>query len=303
MSELPTRTLGKTGLDVSVLGWGGAPASFLRADAKKTAGVVNALLDAGVNLIDQATMYPGGHELVGEHLRARRDDFVLVSKVGAMSGGKHDWTDAGIKKHVDDALSTMKVDYVDVMLLHSCPMDVLEADEALGALVDCRESGKIRFCGYSGDNSEAAFACRLPDIAVLETSVSLADQANLDAAVAKATQHGVGVIAKRPIANAAWREIRTREGIYKTYAKEYTERLSKMGLNPRDLNCQEWPELALRFTLAQPVTTAIIGTSDQAHALANVAAVGKGPLPADAVAQVKQAFARARDGQTWPGLT
>jgi aryl-alcohol dehydrogenase-like predicted oxidoreductase len=303
MSDLPRRKLGKTGHDVSVLGWGGAPASFLRADQEKTAQTLNTLLDAGVNLIDQATMYRGGHEFMGEHFADRRDDFVLVSKVGAMSGGKHDWTEAGIKQHVDDALVAMKTDRIDVMLLHSCPMDVLEADEALGALVECREAGKIVHCGYSGDNDEAAFACRLPDVAVLETSVSLVYQANLDAGIEKATQHDVGVIAKRPIANAAWKDLADQQGIYKQYAKDYTERLAKMDVKPGDFGCDDWPELAFRFTLAQPITTAIIGTTNAEHAEANVAAVKKGPLPVDAVAQIKQAYETARGDADWPGLT
>ncbi len=89
-----------------------------------------------------------------------------------------------------------------------------------GALVEAREAGKIRFCGYSGDNEAAAFACRLPDVAVLETSVNLADQANIDQALRLAKTHDVGVIAKRPIANAAWKDLSEQQGMYQKYAAD-----------------------------------------------------------------------------------
>ena len=65
--------------------------------------------------------------------------------------------------------------------------------------------GKIRHAGYSGDNDTAAYAAALPDVAVIETSISIADQANVEA-VLQGAEHNVGVIAKRPIANAAWKD-------------------------------------------------------------------------------------------------
>ena len=68
---------------------------------------------------------------------------------------------------------------VDVMLLHSCDLATLQKGEALGALVKARDAGKIRFAGYSGDNEAAAWAAAHPDIAVLETSISIADQRNI----------------------------------------------------------------------------------------------------------------------------
>ncbi|MEM6562219.1 MAG: aldo/keto reductase, partial [Planctomycetota bacterium] len=257
---LPRRTLGKTGLDVSVLGFGCAPVSYLKTDADQAERVARTFLDAGVNLVDSATVYAGNHKFIGDRLADRRDDMVLVTKVGRPGGSEADFAPEKLKKQVDAALAALKTDRVDVMLIHSCDLHTLEMDEALGALVECREAGKIVHCGYSGDNEAAAFACRLPDIAVLETSVSIADQANIDSALAKAATHNVGVIAKRPIANAAWRHVDEREGLYKKYAETYADRLAHMDLDPATFD-MDWPELALRFTLAQPITCAITGTT------------------------------------------
>ena len=305
---LPRRPLGKTGLDVSALGYGTAPAAFLRSERDAAAKLIADLLDAGVNLLDTALMYPGSEEFLGEYLSGRRDDFVLVSKCGQ----KHKdlpgeaWSDENITAAVDRSLALLKTDHLDVMLLHSCDLATLEADEALGALVKARDAGKIRHAGYSGDNEAAAFAARLPDVAVIETSVNFADQHNIDAVLPLAEKHGKGVIVKRPIGNAAWRDLDQQQGFYKNYAKTYTERLAAMGFTPADvgLTDADWPELALRFTLAQPaVSTAIIGTTNPANATANLAAAKKGPLDADKVKAIRAAFENADGSSEWMGQT
>jgi aryl-alcohol dehydrogenase-like predicted oxidoreductase len=301
MPDLPRRRLGKTGLDVSVLGYGAAPAAFLKEDAERVRDLVFSLLDQGVNLIDTATAYPGGHAFVGDHLSPRRDDFVLVSKVGR-SGNPASFEPDKIHKQVDDALKFMKTDRVDVMLLHTPPTDVIEADEALGALVECREAGKVVHCGFSGDNADAAFCCRLPDIAVVECSLNVADQANVEAVLPLAKRHDVGLIVKRPIANAAWKDLDEQRGMYQKYAATYTERLAKMDLDPQQFGLT-WPELALRWTLMQDgVTTAIVGTTNPDNAAKNLAIAHADPLPNDVADAVQQAFAKASD-ESWTGQT
>ena len=308
MPSLPHRPLGKTGLSVSALGFGCAPTAYLKSEREQAAAVINTLLDAGVNLIDTALTYPGSEEFIGEYFSGRRDEFILVSKCGQ----KHKdlpgeaWTPQNISAAVDRALRLLKTDHLDVMLLHSCDLDVLEHDDALGALVEAREAGKILHAGYSGDNAAAAFAARLPDVAVIETSVSIADQANIETVLPLAVRHGKGVIAKRPIANAAWKNLDDQRGLYKNYAKAYTDRLSQMKLDPAALGFtkEDWPEIALRFTLAQQgVSAAIIGTTDAGHAAGNLKLVEKGPLPADAVETIRAAFAAAPGSKQWEGLT
>jgi aryl-alcohol dehydrogenase-like predicted oxidoreductase len=212
---------------------------------------------------------------------------------------------------VDRSLSRLKTDRIDVMLLHSCDLATLEHGEAIGALVESRRAGKIGFVGYSGDNETAAYAAGHPEIAVIETSVNLCDQANLDAVLPKARENDLGVIAKRPIANAAWKDVAEQRGVYAGYAQTYRERLAKMNLTPAALGFDgdpdhRWPEIALRFTLSQPgVHTAIIGTTDPEHARANLQRAAKGPLPEAVVAAIRDAFHRAEaaDGRPWIGQT
>src|SRR5207248_10479954 len=116
-----------------------------------------------------------------------------------------------------------------------------------------------------------------------------------------------GVMAKRPIANAAWRKPTQQQGMYKDYAQPYHDRLAAMELSPAELGFSsdaDWPEIALRFTLSQPgVHTAIIGTTNPENARRNIEHAAKGPLPDDVVKKLRDAFRRADPEGHWQGLT
>ena len=302
------RTLGRTGLSVAVLGFGAAPLAYLDTERRRAAQVLNLLLDAGVNLIDTAASYPGSEEFLGEFFAPRRDQYVLVSKCGnADDGGLPPWSGQAIAHSVDRSLRRLRTDRIDVMLLHTCGLDVLQKGEALGALVEARQAGKIRFAGYSGDNDAAGWAAAHPDVAVVETSLNIVDQINIDTVLPVAREHNVGVIAKRPVANAAWKDLHQQPGMYQSYAQEYTERLRKLNLNPRDLGFpapphEAWPQIALRFTLSFPeIHTAIIGTTSLENARRNVEIAQRGPLPADIVRKLRGAFRAADPAGSWLG--
>lgn len=118
-------------------------------------------------------------------------------------------------------------------------------------------------------------------------------------------------MAKRPLANAAWKKLSEQPGFYASYAKTYSDRFAKMKLNLADLGISDdsmraWSEIALRFTLSQPgVHAAIVGTTDPEHVAANLAAAAKGPLSNEVTERLRSAFqdAEAAAGEKWPGLT
>lgn len=305
------RRFGKTGLEVSVLGFGGAPVGFLETGQNEVAEILNNLLDQGVNLIDTAAAYAGSEEMIGKTIGHRRDEFILVSKCGRASDdlAGEAWSATVIENTVDRALRRLQTDHLDVMLLHSCDLATLQKGEAVAALVKAREAGKIRFLGYAGDNDAAVHAAGLADVAVIETSVNICDQANIDNVLARCRQNDVGVISKRSIANAAWKGAAQQRGMYVNYAETYAQRLAEMAITPQDLGfpgeaSQAWPEIALRFTLAQPgLSTAIIGTTKASHVEINIAAAALGPLPDNCVTELRAAFQRAEAaaGEQWLG--
>jgi aryl-alcohol dehydrogenase-like predicted oxidoreductase len=307
------RDFGKTGLRVSALGFGGAPVGYLETDRRHVAELLDTLLDRGVNLIDTAAACFGSEEAIGEAIGHRRDDYVLVSKCGRefddIEGSE--WSPLLIERTVERSLRRLKTDHIDVMLLHSCDLETLKEGEALGALVKARDAGKVRFVSYSGDNEAALYAVGLDEVAVLETSVSICDQANIEAVLPLARRNNVGVLAKRPIANAAWKDASEHRGIYVDYTKTYAERLAKMAITPADLGFPgevgtAWSEIALRFTLSQPgVTTAIVGTTKTSSVERNLETLSKGVLPENVVAELRRAFqgAEAAAGEPWPAQT
>ena len=307
------RAFGKTGFKVTALGYGSGPVGFLGTDKKQASDILNTLLDRGVNLIDTAAAYMGAEEVIGEAIGKRRSEYVLVSKCGREVDelGDEAWTEKVVTFTVDRALKRLKTDHLDVMLLHSCDLDTLEKGEAIGALVKARDAGKIRFLGYSGDNEAGAYAAALDDVDVIETSVSICDQVNIEMVLPVAARRALGVLAKRPIANAAWKGAAGQQGIYAGYAAPYEERLAKMGLTPAALGFKGaandvWPEIALRFTLSLPaVSSAIVGTTNAARIDGNIAAAEKGPLSAKTVGAIRDTFLSAESaaGEKWLGET
>jgi aryl-alcohol dehydrogenase-like predicted oxidoreductase len=304
------RRLGRTGLEVSALGFGGGPVGFLSTEQGKVAEILNYLLDNGVNFVDTAAGYPGSEEAIGNAVGSRRDEYVLVSKCGQafddLDGEA--WSPTVITQTVDRALRRLKTDHLDVMLLHSCDQEVLEKGEAVEALVKARDAGKIRHVGYSGDNEAALYAAGLDAVDVIETSVNICDQANIDTLLPEAQKRDIGIIVKRPVANAAWLGVGEQPGFYANYTTTYAERFAAMGLSPGDLGFaggdDAWPMIALRFTLSQSgVTTAIVGTTNPVNAKRNIATAAEGPLPDAAIDAIQAAFASAESasGSQWTG--
>jgi aryl-alcohol dehydrogenase-like predicted oxidoreductase len=313
MADLQKRKFGRTDFEVSVLGFGGAPIGVLETDQPRVERILNLLLDEGVNLLDTAAMYRGSEEAIGKAVAHRRNEYFLVSKCGQafedLPGEA--WSAELITHTVERALRRLQTDHLDLMLLHTCDLATLKQGEALEALVKARDAGKVRHVGYSGDNEAARYAATLGDVAVIQSSVNICDQVNIHDVLPLTQQNNVGVMAKRPIANAAWKKLSDQPGMYSSYAETYTKRFAAMGLSPADLGfsgdaAQLWPEISLRFTLSQPgVHTAIIGTTSPDHVRANLEAAAKEPLPDETVAHIRAAFqqAEAAARQKWTGQT
>jgi len=304
------RRLGQTELSVSCVGFGAAPIGYLETERAKVRDTLNFLLDEGVNVVDTAACYQQSEPAIAEAAGHRRDQFVLISKCGHACGelSGEAFSAALIEQSIDRSLKRLNTDYIDVMMLHSCDLATLKRGEAVEALVKARDKGKIRFAGYAGDNDAAAYAAALEEIAVIECSINICDQRNIDHVLPTCQQHDVGVIAKRPLANAAWRSAQP-SAFYEQYASVYQNRLQAMGVTPFELGYfghadVEWPEIALKFTLAFPeIHSAIVGTTSRTNAKADLMAAAKNPLREQVVQKLRDAFTKAEQtsGATWPG--
>lgn len=288
------RPLGKTGLNVSPLGLGTGGLGAAEVMESDVAQLLGAALDAGVNLIDTARSYGLAEARLGRHLGARRRDVVLCTKGGYGVEGAPDWTGDAVTYGIHRALSQLRTDHLDVFFLHSCALQVAQREDMLEALQRAREAGKIRCAGYSGEGEALAWAIRSGAFEVVECSVNLVDQGSL-ALLGEAAERGVGVLAKRPLANACWTFTAAPPA---NDAAIYFGRFQKLKLDAGGL---PWPELALRFAAFAPgVSSAIAGCRAVPHLEQNLRAIEAGPLPALQLASLRATWAAV--GASWPGI-
>ncbi len=299
------RVLGKTGMDVSVLGFGGAEIGFEKAEEASVGTLLNAALDAGLNVIDTAECYGGtdGHpsseELIGKAVAHRRNDFFLFTKCGHNSGfpDDKDWDVALLKKSIDRSLSRLQTDCVDLIQLHGASLDLLKQGDVINVLQEARQAGKTRFIGYSGDSDTALYAVKSGAFDTLQTSVNIADQECADLTLPEAVKQNMGVIAKRPIANVAWRNGANPPD--NSYAKTYWERLQ--ALQYPFLSTPEAVAMALRFTLSLPgVCTAIVGTKNPERWQKNADLLAAGPLSQSEMEAIRDRWHEISKGE-WKG--
>ncbi len=302
------RVLGKTGLSVHPLGFGGAPIGLLDTQVTAAEKVLNYLLDEGVNLIDTAAVYKDSEVVIGKVIGHRRNEFILTSKCGRQLAdleGK-EWTADYIAKTIDRSLQRLQTDHLDVMFLHSCTLEVLQQGEVVAALEKAKKEGKIRFAGYAGDADAISYAAVLPEIDVVEMTANLVDQANLNKPLSKIVENNVGVLAKRAMANTAW-SADLQKGFYKDYAKPYVERFQQMDLSLEnfqklDESIVDWADLFLRFTLSIPnIHVGLTGTTSLTNAKKNVASYNRGKLNEEVFKTIQTAFkvAEKQSGETW----
>lgn len=257
------RPLGKTGMDVSVLGFGGAEIGYQRAEPDSVKILLNAALDAGLNVIDTAECYTNGdrssESLIGAAVAGRRDEFYLFTKAGHSAGfDLPDWDARLLEQSIERSLTRLNTDHIDLLQLHSCSEVILRQGYVIETVQRVRESGKIRFLGYSGDNSAARYAVECGAFDTLQTSLSIADQSAIEL-LPMARERGMGVIAKRPIANATFLYSTRPEN---SYIAPYWDRLQTLDYSFLS-NPEEAASVALRFTLGQEgVHTAIVGTTN-----------------------------------------
>ena len=296
------RQFGGTGLEVSVLGFGGAEIGYQGVDQATATALLNAALDAGLNVIDTAECYANSEELIGNAVSGRRDDFHLFTKTGHSDGyANPDWSFEGTLATVERSLKRLQTDHVDLVLLHSCSEEELRRGDAIRGLQEAQRRVHTRFIGYSGDHAAAKYAVESGHFDALEISVSIADQEAIDLVLPAAQAKNLGVIAKRPIANVAWRS--GAEPPADSYHQDYWKRLRELDYDFLGGEISEAAGTALRFTLSTPgIHTAIVGTTRPGRYRENARVLEAGPLPESRYNDIRQRW-QAVAGDDWTGLT
>jgi aryl-alcohol dehydrogenase-like predicted oxidoreductase len=293
--------LGKTDLEVSRLGFGGAEIGFNPNQTQSDLNLLlNSAIDSGLNLIDTAAGYLKSEKMIGEAVSSRRKEVYLISKCGALDGfTREDWSKKGILETIETSLRSLKTEYLDVMQLHSCSAEILRQADCIEGLLRAQEKGYTRYVGYSGDNEDAKYAIETGVFDTLQISVNIADQLPIEN-IKLAHHNGLGVIAKRPIANAVWRNA---EKPTEVYHQPYWERIQKLQFSFLKKSLAEATAIALRWTLSiEGIATAIVGTAKPNRWQENAEYVAKGKLSDEEFNAIRERWNEIAD-ETWVGKT
>lgn len=295
MTEIPRRTLGRTGLEVSTLGYGamelrGAPTGPDLSD-DDAAALLDELLDAGVNFIDTSIDYGRSEDVIGDLIASRRGEYVLASKCGcvpgAPQGSDHVHTAENIRNGVEASLRRMKTDHLDLVQFHrSLHADEFDTDGALSELLALQSEGKVRFLGVSAVLPTLDEQIEMGVFDAFQIPYSALQRDHEDV-ITRASDAGMGIIIRGGVARGAPDDWEGRR-YYMVSNETMRDHWDAANLDEL-LDGMSRIDFMLRFTLSHPdLDTTIVGTASLDHLHANLAAAAKGPLPDDVVAETKR---------------
>ena len=298
MTDLPKRELGRTGLQVTMLGYGamelrGAPRGRDVAEAQAET-ILRAVLDAGINYIDTSIDYGLSEERIGRYIANRRSEYYLASKCGCVVGATpaprgqrnpHVFTRDNIVTGVEQSLARMKTDHLDVVQFHASPSkQTLEEQGALDAVLSLKRAGKVRFIGMSATLPHLADHIAMGMFDVFQIPYSAVEREH-ETIIASAADSGAGIVIRGGAAKGA---PSGAEGAGTQWERWQKARLDDLleGMTPM--------EFILRFTFTHPgMATNIVGTINPAHLQDNIVALRQGPLPAALYAEAKRRLTAA----------
>ena len=283
MSDLTRSTLGRTGLEVTRLGFGAAERGLpdsADCDAQ-AAGVLNAALDAGVNLIDTAPDYGASEGRIGRYVGHRRHEFYLATKCGCNIDGEgnrlqpgHLWTADRLRANIDQSLRRLRTDCVDLLQMHNPSVEDVEQGGLIEALEEIRGAGKTRFIGVSSTRPHLAAFVASGAFDVFQIPYSALEREH-EGMIQQAADAGAGILVRGGISLGHRADERRQAAWEKAGLEELAGGMSRH-------------DFILRFTLAHPAChTTIVGTTNLDHMESNLAAARAGPLPPDLYAEAR----------------
>jgi predicted aldo/keto reductase-like oxidoreductase len=243
--EIPKRKLGKTGVDVTILGLGGEGVLRTYGHEREAESLIHRAIDLGITYFESARAYSGSESYYGRSLRERRKEIFLTSKSHARSK-------KGARLHLEETLRNMKTDHLDLWQVHDVRTEE-EVEEifgphgALEAFVEAKDRGLVRFIGVTGHHDPLITQRCLQrfDFDTVLIPVNPAEPAYksyLTEVIPQATKKGMGIVGM------------------KVYFRGFADRLPWF----------ETMEPFFRFALSQPIATAVIGCDDVGHLEENV---------------------------------
>lgn len=294
------RTLGRTGIRVSEIGFGawqlGNAKDWSAMADNDAIRLVHEALDRGCNFFDTAPNYGGGksEELLGKAFLGKRDSVVINSKCGHLPGGGTSFSASTIVESVEGSLRRLQTDYLDSLLLHNPPFEDLKgSSEPFETLEKLKQEGKIRAYGASVDSgAEIRELLTSSNSDVIEIMYNIMHQEPASA-MRLAEEQGVGLIVKVPL-DSGWLSGKYNaasrfSGIRSRWSEEEIRTRSALVDRVRQIVGTDVSmiQAALRFILTgSEVSTIIPGVKDSEQLIENVTA-SNDRLPDDIVQRLR----------------
>jgi aryl-alcohol dehydrogenase-like predicted oxidoreductase len=251
--------------------------------------ILNAVLDAGINYIDTSIDYGLSEERIGRYLSGRRSEYYLASKCGCQVGAPpaprgqrnpHVFTRDNIIAGVEQSLTRMKTDYLDLVQFHASPSkQTLEEHGALEAVQELKQAGKVRFIGMSSTLPHLLDHVEMGVFDVFQIPYSAVEREH-ESVISAASEAGSGIVIRGGAAKGAPSEDKQAGTQWARWQQVELDDLLE------DMSSMEF---ILRFTFSHPdMDTNIVGTINPAHLQDNLNALLKGPLPPDVYAEAKR---------------
>jgi L-galactose dehydrogenase len=301
------RSLGNTGLEVSVISLGGAAIGqqYGPVSAAEAAATVHAAIDAGINLIDTSAYYGKGvsESILGQALRGGwRDKIFLCTKAGRLDRDQFDFSPTGMRECLEGSLKRLHTEAVDILLAH----DIEFADnyeriftETAAVLHELKRQGKCRFIGMSsyplGLLRQAIERCQL-DVVISYCHFNLQNQLLLTELLPIAHQHGVGVLNASPLGMG----LLTNQGPPPWHpADDDIKSACRQAAQVCRERGADISHLGMQFCYAEErIASTITGTAKPDELLTNLRAFGD-PIDGSLLADVLDTLAPVRN-RTWP---
>ena len=287
-NQLPTAVLGRTGLEVTRLGFGSALYSPDRPAITPDhwRDLLNAVVDSGINFIDTAYDYVNAEVSIGDALGGRHSEFHLATKCGCTETdgtrnySEHIWTRDKMLRTLEGSLERLNRDAIDVMQLHNPTVQQSEEDGVVDTLQEMKRGGTVRWIGMS---STLPHLPKYIDWGVFDTfqiPYSALEREHEDL-ITRAAEAGAGIIIR---GGAAQGEPGVGLG-----GQDRWKRFETAGLDELREVGESRSAFVIRFTLTHPhVHTNIVGTTNPEHLRENVEAVKRGPLSQDTYEDAKR---------------